>query len=159
MHRRCSYPVHTKIHGGGMKIHKLVITITSGKNSYTLAVWHNHEHIHTIRSLCLITCSAATNWIVLTSARDFPGGKLNLTVSMKCALSIWISTNTYSILIPAVESMGTVGERRQKKGRWIIESVMSGRPAVYTLLMVVQTLRRSACPVIQLYRNTVKAHI
>lgn len=85
------------------------------RESHTNAhkVWQNRR---------LITCSAATNWIVLTSTRDCPGEKLNLIVSRKCALSIWISTNTYSILIPAVESMGTAARQRQKKDRWILQS-------------------------------------
>lgn len=114
-----------------------------------------HPRLHKIRQTQrLITCSAATNWIVLTSARDCPGGKLNLTVSRKCALSIWMSTNTYSILIPAVESMGTAGrDENKKKDGWIIHSVMSGKPMVYTLLMVPRTLTRCTCSVIQLYGN------
>lgn len=96
-----------------------------------------------------ITCSAATNWIVLTIARDCPGVKLSLTVSRKCALSIWISTNTYSILIPAVESMGTTERQKQKNDRWIIHYVLSDMPAVYTLFMVPQTSTHSTCSVLQ----------
>lgn len=37
---------------------------------------------------------------------------------------------------------------------------MSGKPVVYALLMVPQTLTRSTCSAIQLYgKNTVHAHI
>ena len=45
---------------------------------------------------------------MLTNAREEPASKLCLTVSTKCVASSLISTNTYSILIPFVESMGTV---------------------------------------------------
>ena len=45
---------------------------------------------------------------MLTNAREEPASKLCLTVSTKCVASSFISTNTYSILIPFVESMGTV---------------------------------------------------
>lgn len=59
----------------------------------------------------LLTCSAATNWTVLTSASLAPTLKLKRSVSTKCAVSILMSTKTYSIFTPFVESMGTVGER------------------------------------------------
>ena len=75
-----------------------LITTVHQKN-FTLYI-RMIKHLHTWR--------VATNWIVLTNAREEPASKLCLTVSTKCVASSLISTNTYSILIPFVESMGTV---------------------------------------------------
>lgn len=53
------------------------------------------------------TWRAATNCMVHTNARQEPSGKLCRIVSRKCIVSILMSTNTYSIWIPPVWSMGT----------------------------------------------------
>ena len=54
------------------------------------------------------TCKDDINWTVLTRASFEPAVKLCFTVSTKCTMSIWMSTNTYSILIPSVALIGTL---------------------------------------------------
>lgn len=66
--------------------------------------------IYTLKSNSLHTCTwrVVTNCIVLTIASDAPASKLYLTVSTKWLASTLMSTNTYNILIPFVESIGTM---------------------------------------------------
>lgn len=163
MHRRvryecvcvCSYIVQTKLLLLKEKIHHNDDNFSGKEMLESMLALSNtkmYSHVHKIKhTQRIITCSAATNWIVLTIARDCPEAKLSLTVSRKCALSIWISTNTYSILIPAVESMGTAERQTQKNDRWIIHSVMSAMPVVYTLLMAPETSTHSTCSGLQQY--------
>lgn len=66
--------------------------------------------IYTLKSNSSHTCTwrVVTNCIVLTIASDAPASKLYLTVSTKWLASTLMSTNTYNILIPFVESIGTM---------------------------------------------------